>query len=67
MLSKNKLLFLFVIGLPCLLLSIPVPPTNNQPNCWPPPCVPIDGGITALAAAGIAYGIYKIRPQKSEK
>jgi hypothetical protein len=60
---KSKIKFIFIITF-CTQLSgfsIPAPPTNNQPNCWPPPCVPIDGGIMALAAAGIAYGFYKSR------
>ena len=60
---KSKIKFIFIITF-CTQLSgfsIPVPPINNQPNCWPPPCVPIDGGIIALAAAGIAYGFYKSR------
>lgn len=40
----------------------PSPPgggTGPQPGCWPPgnpTCVPIDGGITLLIAAGLAYG-----------
>lgn len=30
-------------------------PTTDPP-CWPPPCVPIDGGLSLLLAAGLAYG-----------
>jgi len=30
------------------------------PSCWPPPCIPIDGGVGFLIAAGIAYGVKKI-------
>ena len=26
------------------------------PPCWPPPCIPIDGGISLLVLAGIAFG-----------
>ena len=38
----------------------PGPPGGGgTPPCWPPPCVPIDGGVLFLAAAGIAYGSKK--------
>ena len=42
------------------------PPSNpgggggNGPPCWPSPCVPIDGGIVLLLAAGLAYGAKKV-------
>lgn len=29
-------------------------------GCWPPPCVPIDGGISILIAAGALYGGKKL-------
>ncbi|MFB6258590.1 MAG: PID-CTERM protein-sorting domain-containing protein [Flavobacteriales bacterium] len=29
---------------------------GDDPGCWPPPCVPIDGGIGWLVAAGAIYG-----------
>ncbi|MDZ4665857.1 MAG: hypothetical protein SGJ15_13340 [Bacteroidota bacterium] len=38
----------------------PPPPPVIGPACWPPPCIPIDGGITLLIAAGAAYGAKKI-------
>ena len=31
-------------------------PGGGPPPCWPPPCIPIDGGISALLAAGLLYG-----------
>ena len=34
------------------------PPTGG--NCIPPPCVPIDGGIGLLLAAGALYGGKKL-------
>jgi hypothetical protein len=43
-----------------VLLSAPPPPPSGSPGCWPPPCVPIDGGITFLIAAGAAYGAKKL-------
>jgi hypothetical protein len=36
------------------------PPPPNGPPCWPPPCVPIDGGLIFLIVAGIALGGWKI-------
>jgi len=38
----------------------PPPPPVTGPVCWPPPCIPIDGGISLLIAAGAAYGVKKI-------
>lgn len=29
-------------------------------GCWPPPCIPIDGGMSFLAALGIAFGGKKL-------
>ena len=36
----------------------PGPPGGGggTPPCWPAPCVPIDGGLSILIAAGLAYG-----------
>ena len=31
-------------------------PAGGDPGCWPPPCVPIDGGISFLIAIGAAFG-----------
>lgn len=39
------------------------PPGGGPPsggNCIPPPCVPIDGGIGLLLAAGALYGGKKL-------
>ena len=52
-------LFLIIFGSQ-FLLSAPPPPPAGSPGCWPPPCVPIDGGITFLIAAGAAYGAKKL-------
>jgi len=38
----------------------PPPPPGSGPPCWPPPCIPIDGGITILIVAGAAYGAKKL-------
>jgi len=40
--------------------SGPPPPATGNP-CFPPPCgIPLDGGISFLIAAGIAYGSKKV-------
>lgn len=33
-------------------------------GCWPPPCIPIDGGIGFLVAAGLAFGGKKLLATK---
>jgi hypothetical protein len=57
----NKKIFLTTT---CVLLSIvilaqPSPPPS--PPCWPPPCIPIDGGISffTILAALIGYRFYR--------
>jgi len=35
------------------------PPPPPSPGCWPPPCIPIDGGVSILIAAGALYGAKK--------
>ncbi len=48
------------------LLSAPPPPPSVRPPCWPPPCIPIDGGISALIVAGAAYGAKKLYDKKKK-
>jgi hypothetical protein len=36
------------------------PPPDPITGCWPPPCIPIDGGISFLLIAGAAYGGKKL-------
>lgn len=41
-------------------IAQPPPPGGaTGPSCWPPPCIPIDGGISFLIVAGVAYGAKK--------
>lgn len=35
------------------------PPPPPPPGCWPPPCIPIDGGVSILIVAGALYGAKK--------
>jgi hypothetical protein len=57
---KLILTFLLLFFGSQILFSAPPPPPAGSPGCWPPPCVPIDGGITFLIAAGAAYGAKKL-------
>jgi hypothetical protein len=68
--------FKLVLSLSFVLLgtlvtfSAPGPPASGgtgTPGCWPPPCIPIDGGITILIAAGAAYGAKKIFNSRKDK
>ncbi len=43
------------------------PPPPGGPACWPPPCIPIDGGISILMAAGAAYGAKKIYDSRKKQ
>lgn len=60
----KKLLVVGIVITTCMLASNdtfaggpPGPPSGGgDPPCWPAPCVPIDGGISFLIAAGLAYG-----------
>lgn len=62
--GKGIIVFLFLVmglvGANNLMAQPPDPGggTNDteDPPCWPPPCVPIDGGLSFLLAAGLAYG-----------
>ncbi|MEO7082516.1 MAG: hypothetical protein ABIY71_13370 [Flavobacteriales bacterium] len=32
------------------------PGSGGGPPCWPPPCIPIDGGLSLLIGAGALLG-----------
>ena len=57
----------YVFRLSLLLVLVLVPfagelmaqPIGGPPPCWPPPCIPIDGGLGALIAAGTLLGVRK--------
>ncbi len=65
--TKFILSIIFIICLSSLCIAAPPPPPSGGPGCWPPPCVPIDGGISLLIAAGAIYGgktLYNKRKHK---
>jgi hypothetical protein len=40
---------------------------TGNPSCFPPPCVPIDGGISWLLLAGAVYGGKKVYEMNNKK
>lgn len=71
----KKLLYilaLLLIGFSTDLKAQPPDPGGGQddPGCFPPPCVPIDGGLSWLLIAGVAYGgkkVYEMNKDKSDE
>lgn len=72
---NTKFLYTIVLtlGITASCFSGPPPHPSNgnanggHPGCWPPPCVPIDGGISLLIAAGAIYGGRKLYKNKKEE
>jgi len=56
---KRKLLTITLLLVSISFFGQPGPPSG--PPCWPPPCIPIDGGIGVftLLAAFFGYKFYK--------
>ena len=67
--SKLFILFIFILNFTsiCIAQDPPPPPPTDEPGCWPPPCIPIDGGISLLIAAGAIYGGRKLYSKQKEK
>ena len=42
-----------------------LPGGGGSPPCWPPPCVPIDGGISIFTFLSILFG-YKFLLKKNK-
>lgn len=48
----------------------PGPGGDDAPTCFPPPCIPIDGGLSWLLIAGTVYGgkkLYKAKKEQKEE
>lgn len=68
--NRSTLTYGFLIALGMMMLMIEPsfaqpggggPPTGGgDPGCWPPPCIPIDGGMSFLMALGLAFGGKKL-------
>jgi hypothetical protein len=58
------LIFTLSLGFGSQLIAQPPDPGGGsgggKPSCFPPPCVPIDGGLSFLILAGAAFGSKKI-------
>ena len=70
--KKILLLLLVVLSTSSLFNLAAQPPdpgggTNPTPNCFPPPCIPIDGGISWLLLAVAAYGGKKLYKANKDK
>ena len=54
------IIMLAIMFTPMLLQAQPGGPPDpgggDDPGCWPPPCIPIDGGAIWLVVAGLLYG-----------
>jgi hypothetical protein len=65
------LCFIFIAGFTNTINAQPPDPgTGTNPSCFPPPCVPIDGGLSWLLIAGTVYGgkkLYKANKEKNEE
>ena len=70
---NNKIITIIIIliGFGSFCVAAPAPPpsggSGGGPSCWPPPCIPIDGGISLLIAAGAIYGGRKLYKNKKEE
>ena len=58
--NKKFILIIGIIVSVNAIKAISPPPGGSNPPCWPPPCIPIDGGIGILIAAGAIYGGKKV-------
>jgi hypothetical protein len=63
--NRFTLVVLLAVVGSSLFATVPLPASaTGGPTCWPPPCVPIDGGISVLLIAGAALGIKKLYDSK---
>ena len=51
--NKKKIALIILLAPTILVLGQVAPPAVP---CWPPPCVPIDGGITIFSIIAAAFG-----------
>jgi hypothetical protein len=58
MMKSFKILLLFIFVL-LIQNNFAQPGPGGGPPCWPPPCIPIDGGISIFIAIA-AFAGYKL-------
>lgn len=69
---KTALFLIIVVGVSQVLYGQPPGgpppgggvPSGNTPPCWAPECIPIDGGLGVLLAAGAALGFKTLKGKK---
>lgn len=56
--ALRQIILILSLALPVAAIAQPGPPGGGAPPCGPPfgPVCPIDGGVSLLIAAGLAYG-----------
>ncbi|HQV37353.1 MAG: hypothetical protein IPO60_07610 [Flavobacteriales bacterium] len=57
--SLRLLLLCFLLVAPLIGALMAQPGPGGGPPCWPPPCIPIDGGLSLLIGAGALLGTKK--------
>ncbi len=65
--SKIQIIGFFILSAYTSCFAAPAPPSVGGASCWPPPCIPIDGGISLLIAAGALYGGSKLYSKQKNK
>jgi hypothetical protein len=65
--SKIQIIGFFILSAYTSCFGAPAPPPTGGAACWPPPCIPIDGGISLLIAAGVLYGGSKLYSKQKNK
>ncbi|MFT6844434.1 MAG: hypothetical protein ACJAUV_000613 [Flavobacteriales bacterium] len=63
--TKHIILVLILTTVSSVIYAQP-PGSGSSAPCWPPPCIPIDGGVGFLAAAGIAMGVKFLYDKKNK-
>jgi len=51
---KKRILIVVLILITQQYFCQPGPPPG--PGCWPPPCIPVDGGISIFTIISILFG-----------
>lgn len=55
-----SVILLMIIGIQTGHSQPPPPPPPDGPPCWPPPCIPVNGGIIYAIGAAVLFGAYAI-------
>jgi hypothetical protein len=56
----STVILLMVLGIQTGHAQPPPPPPPSGPPCWPPPCIPVNGGILYAVIAAVAFGAYTL-------